>query len=296
MKTSKLFILLIIILITATGCPAQPELTKTITFELGSDADNSDSSSVIVSDINNVEKTLHIIQERLTSYGIANRLERNPGTNDYTLWLPEKTIDNAVKRLISTTGKVEIWEMFDPYNYGWPQKGDSIYDLIYIPSPTNLTFTATRKNRRNAEARIRRYAQEKQWPQNIQYVWSLKPAEENSAMYILYLLRSANPIQTPAITNEHIEKTSFEQNNGIWFVNVSLNTAGANRFEKVTRENVGRGLAIVIDNKVYSAPNVNHPIEGGRLQISGNFTKSEAEEFTSILRYEALPLTVKIKD
>jgi len=279
-----------------TGCPSHPELTKSIVFELGGEGGTHDSLSMLVSDTNKVDETLNIIKERLNTYGIANRIERNPKTNDYTLWMPEKVIDNAVKRLISARGKVEIWETWNIFTGGPPQPDDSVYKYTNYSSSRLTSLLVPRKELNEAKEMMKRYAETKEWPQNIKYVEGQKPVEKNSDMYELYMLRSSGRVQMPAITNDHIEKSSSGQEHNMWVISVVLNNTGSSRFEKITRNNIGQPLAIVIDNKVYSAPTVSDAISGGRIQIFGNFTKDEAQEFASIFKYKPLPLSVKIKE
>lgn len=69
---------------------------------------------------------------------------------------------------------------------------------------------------------------------------------------------------------------------------------GARQFAEVTRENVGKPLAIVLDNKVISAPVIREPILGGRGQISGNFTSASAQDLAVLLRAGALPAPLKV--
>jgi preprotein translocase subunit SecD len=78
------------------------------------------------------------------------------------------------------------------------------------------------------------------------------------------------------------------------YVTVDLNPAGADTFATLTADNVGRHLAIVLDNTVYSAPVIKEPIPGGRVQITGNFTFDEAHALAIVLRSGALPAPVKI--
>jgi len=78
------------------------------------------------------------------------------------------------------------------------------------------------------------------------------------------------------------------------YVSLTFNKAGAKRFDTVTAENVGQRLAIVLDGNVYSAPNINERISGGRAQISGNFTYEEATDLAIVLRAGALPAPVTI--
>ena len=77
-------------------------------------------------------------------------------------------------------------------------------------------------------------------------------------------------------------------------VRMDMTSQGSKDWAKLTTENVGRPIAIVLDNIVYSAPNVNGPIEGGNSQISGGFTVIEAQDLANILKAGKLPAPAKI--
>jgi preprotein translocase subunit SecD len=79
------------------------------------------------------------------------------------------------------------------------------------------------------------------------------------------------------------------------YVALEFNSEGARLFDKVTAENVGKRLAIVLDNTVYSAPSINERISGGRAQITGGFTPDEAKDLAIVLRAGALPAPVKVQ-
>jgi protein-export membrane protein SecD len=81
---------------------------------------------------------------------------------------------------------------------------------------------------------------------------------------------------------------------GDWVVNFTFNSVGARRFADVTRNNVNRRFAIVLDNKVISAPVIREPITGGRGQISGSFTAASASDLAVLLRAGALPAPLTV--
>ncbi|WP_297370788.1 protein translocase subunit SecD [Acidocella sp.] len=81
---------------------------------------------------------------------------------------------------------------------------------------------------------------------------------------------------------------------GDWVVNFTFNSVGARRFADVTRQNVGHPFAIVLDNKIISAPVIREPITGGRGQISGNFTAASATDLSVLLRAGALPAPLTV--
>jgi len=88
-------------------------------------------------------------------------------------------------------------------------------------------------------------------------------------------------------------KQSFDQD-GRPDIDITFNTAGARRFGRVTQENVGKPFAIILDDKVLSAPNINEPILGGRAQISGNFTVQTAHDLAVSLSSGKLPVKLNV--
>ena len=85
---------------------------------------------------------------------------------------------------------------------------------------------------------------------------------------------------------------TFEKNRAS--VSLSFNSRGATLFENITGENVGRRMAIVLDNKVYSAPVIQQRIAGGRAVITGQFTTQEATDLAIVLRAGSLPAPVSV--
>jgi SecD/SecF fusion protein len=79
-----------------------------------------------------------------------------------------------------------------------------------------------------------------------------------------------------------------------WVVNFTLDAAGSKRFAEVTTQHVGEPLAIILDNKVISAPVIREPILGGRGEISGRFTAAEANDLAVLLRAGALPAPLHV--
>jgi preprotein translocase subunit SecD len=88
-------------------------------------------------------------------------------------------------------------------------------------------------------------------------------------------------------------RQEFDQD-GQAVVSIRFNTSGARRFGRVTQENVGKPFAIILDDKVLSAPNINEPILGGAAQISGSFTVETANELAVSLASGKLPVKLNV--
>lgn len=103
-----------------------------------------------------------------------------------------------------------------------------------------------------------------------------------------------DPIQERTITKEHIEGAISYSNQGQFVIDLQLDQIGSERSGRLSLENIGRTLAIVINGRIIMAPVVNDCIRDGRIQISGDFTESEAEELASILSRGTATLPRKV--
>ncbi|MGY4289256.1 preprotein translocase subunit SecD [Bradyrhizobium sp. LM2.7] len=117
------------------------------------------------------------------------------------------------------------------------------------------------------------------------------------------LLMSASPPPTPYVVKKQVlvaggdltdAQASFDQRTNEPVVSFKFNTSGARKFSQATQENVGLPFAIVLDNKVISAPVIREPITGGQGQISGSFTVQSANDLAILLRAGALPAPLTV--
>lgn len=115
----------------------------------------------------------------------------------------------------------------------------------------------------------------------------LRPYEENPAEKVAIRRRAM-------ITGDQLTSAGASFSENRWVVNIDFDSAGGRIFAKTTRENVGRPFAIVLDEKVISAPNINEPILGGSAQISGSFNAESASQLALLLRAGALPADLTV--
>jgi len=117
----------------------------------------------------------------------------------------------------------------------------------------------------------------------------LLPSENPNEPFVLVFRRAE--IGGERLVNS---QQGFDQRTGQPIVSFRFDSAGARRFADLSRENVGRRFAIVLDNKVISAPVIREPILGGSGQISGNFTIQSASDLSILLRAGALPAPLNV--
>ena len=106
-----------------------------------------------------------------------------------------------------------------------------------------------------------------------------------------FLLKKGTLMTGASLTDARV---ALDSQYGEPYVSIEFDRKGARTFERVTGENVGKRLAIVLDNKVYSAPTIQEKIAGGKARITGRFTMEEARDLAIVLRAGALPAPVTI--
>jgi SecD/SecF fusion protein len=134
------------------------------------------------------------------------------------------------------------------------------------------------------------------FPANANYLYDVKPrangtnvSEEIVDIYFVKDLGKA-PLEGDVVTNA----TQDFDERGKPAVEMQMNAEGARKWKALTGANIGRPIAIILDNFVYSAPNVNGEIGGGRSSISGNFTVTEALDLANVLKAGKLPAPTNI--
>ncbi|TSJ46380.1 SecDF P1 head subdomain-containing protein [Fluviicola chungangensis] len=124
------------------------------------------------------------------------------------------------------------------------------------------------------------------FPKDLRFMWSFKAESVDNGSgaktYSLYAIKIPDGGKAK-IDGRHIEtvETAIADYNGMPVIRISMNDQGSHDWEIMTRKNIGRPIAITIDDHVLSCPVVNDAITGGETEISGNFTKKEAEELAA---------------
>ncbi|MCD7978118.1 MAG: protein translocase subunit SecDF [Tannerellaceae bacterium] len=135
-------------------------------------------------------------------------------------------------------------------------------------------------------------------PRNLQLKWAVKAIDEREQYYELYAIKATNRDGTPALGGDVVTDAvaDFQQQGGrtIQAVSMNMNAEGAKSWARLTRENIGKSIAIILDDMVYSAPRVNDEISGGRSQITGNFTPEEAKDLANVLKSGKMAASVQI--
>ena len=134
-------------------------------------------------------------------------------------------------------------------------------------------------------------------PSDLKLLWSAKPEDglNKKNVYGLYALKITTsdgraPLEGDVVTDA---KDDFDQH-GRPQVSMTMNSEGAREWAALTKANVGKAIAIVLDGVVYSAPRVNGEISGGQSSISGNFTIEDTKDLANTLKSGRMPAPAKI--
>ena len=134
-------------------------------------------------------------------------------------------------------------------------------------------------------------------PKDLRLKWGVSPYEYDpkAQTFELYAIRSTErngkaPLEGDVVVSAKDEYDHY----GKPAVSMSMNTDGARRWAQLTKQNIGKSIAIVLDGYVYSAPNVNNEITGGNSQITGHFTPEQAKDLANVLRSGKMPAPAHI--
>ena len=134
-------------------------------------------------------------------------------------------------------------------------------------------------------------------PRDLKLMWGVKASDmdKTGRIFELYAIKSTErngraPLEGDVVTDAKDEYDQFNKP----CVSMSMNTDGSRRWAALTKKNIGKEIAIVLDGYVYSAPRVNSEITGGNSQITGNFTPEVTKDLANVLKSGKMPAPARI--
>ena len=133
------------------------------------------------------------------------------------------------------------------------------------------------------------------FPRDMKLMWTVKPEKDRPNLLELIALKVTSRDQEAPLGGDAVvdARQDYDQNGRVE-ITMLMNSEGAKTWKRLTGENIGKQIAIVLDNYVYSAPRVNGEIPNGRSSISGNFSVEEALDLANILKAGKLPAPARI--
>lgn len=234
-----------------------------------------------------VEGALEIMRSRIDARGVSEPLIRMQGDERIEISLPGVANPDQAKKLIASTARV-AYHLHDPAG-----------DAGRLTQEANREFAEYLKQATEFQKQefIRKLEAKLKFPKNlgIYLVYDKRPNQRgvNELQPREFMVLENQPVLTGDAMSRNVYAT-VDPEKGQNIVSFELTSAGTETFGKITSENKGKLLAILIDNKIRSAPQINEPILGGRGQISGNFTAQEAMDLALIIKEGALPVPMTI--
>lgn len=227
-------------------------------------------------------------QESLPSEGLETEQGLTDTANDdlSSLLTDEETVDDSAF-VAADTAESQLDSAFNNQVSPLFSLLKSQYGLIY-----DLKDTAT------INKILQREDVQQIIPSNMRFLWAVKPIKNETIgapeLLELHAIKTTRTGKAP-LTGEVITdaRQDLDQRSRP-SISMQMSAAGAKTWKRLTGANVGRRIAIVLDNYVYSAPNVEGEIPNGNSQITGNFTMDEAKDLANILKAGALPAPTTI--
>ena len=166
------------------------------------------------------------------------------------------------------------------------------------PIPGPIVGLAHDKDRAAIDKMLSQAAERKVYdPRSVKFLWSNKADEHFTGgdIFTLYAIKITTRDGVALLDGSCISDARQDfSSNGKSNVSMTMNSAGARDWKRITGENIGKCIAIILDDLVYSAPVVNTEIAGGRSEITGDFTLDEAKDLANILKSGKLPAPANI--
>ena len=173
----------------------------------------------------------------------------------------------------------------------------NVYNGQIVPGP--VVGLANRQDMAKVDSLLNLRQVKQILPSNVLFKWAVKSRDESEHFYELYALKVTNRDGSPALSGDVVTDANADfaqdmMSRGEQVVSMSMNAEGAKEWARLTKENIGNFVAIVLDDLVYSAPRVNVEITGGRSTIQGSFSVQEAKDLANVLKSGKMAASVNI--
>ena len=297
---------------------ASPEVfgTQNLSSEIKFNTPDEEVKKIITKKIEaSIGAAYEVIRTRIDKMGVTQpNVQQVPGTGRILVEMPGIKDIDRVKQMLQTSAKLQFWEVGTiqevfPYLEDMSKnvivKGDSMgvkkgfnftkalnLDKLRSNAVATVKLSDTAAVNKILNSEIAKEAR----PSNLRYVdfmWAYKPQEDAPDYLELYAIKSNASKKAPIDGAVESARVDYDQMRRI-VVDMQMDANGTKEWKSLTEKNVGRPIAVTLDNRVYTAPNVNEPIPNGSSQISGNFTEDEAKDLVNVLSAGKLPASAKI--
>lgn len=258
------------------------------------------------------EAVAGVLQVRLEQFGAKKAFVKVGDENQIIAIIPDVQEPERVRRLLQAAGRLEFWETYEnselvpgltQINNALPAEEDSSLFRLLNPFITvdgeamsgPAVGTVRDADTARVLAMLTSDVAKNILPRDVRFVWTAKPVREDAPYYYLIALKAMRDGRA-ALRGEVITEAKVEHNK--WspepVIDLSMNAEGARCWQRLTKENIGKSLGIVVDGQLYSYPRVMSEIECGKSQITGNFSEEEAADIANLLNSGVMPCPVRI--
>ncbi|MDE5750553.1 MAG: protein translocase subunit SecD, partial [Duncaniella sp.] len=268
-----------------------------------------------------VSSSTNVLRTRIDAFGVvAPNIQELEKDGQILLELPGVKEHERVRELLKSNANLEFYETV-PFNdiAGALQQldntlrtdstgnGKGLFDyFLQVGNPRNMigVGAAAETARDTIDALLASPAAKRILPSNVKLAWEFKPevvqindsvrGKRNLAIYQMVALKTTNG--KPALSGDVITTATsdYDAMQGGNYVSMNMKPEAARQWARITAANIEKQVAIVLDDHVYSAPRVNSVIEGGRSQITGDFTTDEAKDLANVLKSGKMAAKVDI--
>jgi SecD/SecF fusion protein len=296
---------------------ADPELFGNTTLtEVKYNTPDDQVKSIVKRKIDaSVGTAFEVIRTRIDKMGaVQPNVQRVPGTARISVEMPGMKDIDKVKKMLQTSAKLQFWEVqqvpeiapyFQTLTSMVAAKGDSMgvakttnfmnllhLDKLRTNGIANVKLSDTAAVNKILNSKVGQSLR----PANIKYtqfMWGYKPEATDAESLVLYAIRGNINQKAPVDGAVETASISYDELSRV-VVDMQMDSKGAKDWKTLTEKNVGKPVAVTLDNRVYTAPNVVNAIPNGRTQISGNFSQEEAKELVDVLGAGKLPAGAKV--
>jgi SecD/SecF fusion protein len=301
----------------------------TLKDKVKSDSSDEDVEKVVRAEVESaIDNSFNVLRTRIDRFGVVQpNIQKLSQTGRILIELPGVKEPERVKKLLQGSANLEFWETYELAEIlpvlaqineattvyeendstevakevntanslfaklqpsvaqtGQPTAGPVIGSAHYVDTATVMSIL----NSDYAKSLL---------PRDLKLAWTVKAIDAAESQYQLIALKSradgTPALEGDVITDAHAD---FGQTSTYANVSMNMNSEGARHWQRITGENIGKSIAIVLDGYVYSFPTVQNEIPGGNSQITGNFSVDEAKDLANTLNSGKMPASARIVD
>ncbi|MDD2284282.1 MAG: protein translocase subunit SecDF [Paludibacter sp.] len=250
--------------------------------------------SEIVNNLMEADRVLAAQQASVDSIKKAPAVEKKDDVVKETPVNEQDSLVAALKQKEVSVDSLKVQEQF--------KKEHPLLSVLQIPGIENGQFSrgpvvgyAHYKDTARVNSYFAQRAVKELLPANLGLRWTVKAVNDRGDIYQLIAIKTNRDNRAPlggdAVTDA---RADFSQTSAYANVSMSMNSEGAKIWARMTKENIGKSIAIALDGYIYSFPTVNTEITGGQSQITGNFTVEEAKDLANTLKSGKMPAPARI--